>query len=79
MKRKRQKTLEAIYARPISANILWRDIESLFLELGAEISEREGSRAAGLQWYFLGRFVYFIDRIQILARIKVQLPVFVNG
>ena len=46
MKRKRQKTLEAIYARPISANIQWRDIESLFLELGAEISEREGSRVA---------------------------------
>lgn len=46
MKRKHQKILEAIYARPISANIQWRDIESLFLELGADISEREGSRVA---------------------------------
>lgn len=46
MKRKHQKTLEAIYARPVSANIQWRDIESLLVELGAEISEREGSRIA---------------------------------
>jgi hypothetical protein len=46
MKRKHQKTLDAIYARPVSANIQWRDIEALFVELGAEISEREGSRLA---------------------------------
>jgi HicA toxin of bacterial toxin-antitoxin, len=46
MKRKHQKTLDAVYARPVSANIQWRDIEALFLELGADISEREGSRIA---------------------------------
>lgn len=46
MKRKHQKTLDAIYARPVSANIQWRDIEALFTELGAEISKREGSRIA---------------------------------
>jgi hypothetical protein len=28
------------------ANIPWRDIEALFVELGADISEREGSRVA---------------------------------
>ncbi|PIT78601.1 type II toxin-antitoxin system HicA family toxin [Limnohabitans sp. B9-3] len=44
MKRKHQKTLDAVYARPVSANIQWRDVEALFLELGADISEREGSR-----------------------------------
>ena len=44
MKRKHQKTLELIFARPVSANIKWRDIEALFVELGAEISQREGSR-----------------------------------
>jgi len=44
MKRKHQKTIELIFHRPTSANIQWRDIEALFLELGAEISEREGSR-----------------------------------
>lgn len=46
MKRKHQKTLEAIFAHPVSANVQWRAIESLFSELGAEISEREGSRVA---------------------------------
>ena len=46
MKRKHQKVLESIYARPISSNIQWREIEALFVELGAEISEREGSRVA---------------------------------
>jgi hypothetical protein len=46
MKRKHQKTLDAIYTRPVSANIQWRDIEALFAELGADISEREGSRIA---------------------------------
>ena len=46
MKRKHQKTLEAIFARPVSANVQWKDIEALFIGLGAEISEREGSRVA---------------------------------
>lgn len=46
MKRKHQKTLEAIFAHPVSGNIQWRNIEALLTELGAEISEREGSRVA---------------------------------
>jgi hypothetical protein len=44
MKRGHQRTLEAIFARPASGNIQWRDIEALLVELGAELSEREGSR-----------------------------------
>lgn len=44
MKRKYQRTVELIYARPVSANVRWSDIEGLFKELGAEIAEREGSR-----------------------------------
>jgi hypothetical protein len=44
MKRKHQRTLERIFARPISGNIKWHDIEALFIELGAEVSQREGSR-----------------------------------
>jgi hypothetical protein len=44
MKRKHLRTLELIYARPVSANIRWTDIEALFIELGAEMAEREGSR-----------------------------------
>ena len=46
MKRKHQRTLEAVFAHPISANVQWRDIEALFKELGAEISKHEGSRVA---------------------------------
>lgn len=46
MKRKHQSTLEQIFSRPISGGIKWADIEGLFLELGAEISERAGSRIA---------------------------------
>ncbi|MDP2752189.1 MAG: type II toxin-antitoxin system HicA family toxin [Rhodocyclaceae bacterium] len=44
MKKKHQRTLELVYARPISANVRWADIEALLIELGGKISEREGSR-----------------------------------
>jgi hypothetical protein len=44
MKRKHQKTLEQIFSRPVSGNIKWSDIESLFQALGAKIKERDGSR-----------------------------------
>lgn len=44
MKKKHRTTLELIFSRPVSANIKWRDIEALLAALGAEISEREGSR-----------------------------------
>jgi hypothetical protein len=44
MKRKHQKTLESLFAHPVSGNVSWRDIEALLVELGAELSEREGSR-----------------------------------
>lgn len=44
MKRKHRKTVELLFLHPPSANLKWADIESLFKELGAEITEREGSR-----------------------------------
>ena len=44
MKRKHQRTLEAIYAEPTRASLAWQDIESLFLALGGELSEGSGSR-----------------------------------
>ena len=46
MNRKQEKTLRQIYLRPVSGNIAWRDIESLFKALGADVSERAGSRVA---------------------------------
>jgi len=36
----------ANFRRPTSGNIPWKDIESLFKALGAELSERSGSRVA---------------------------------
>ncbi len=44
MKKKHRATLEQIFAQPVSGTIRWQDIEALFIALGAEISEREGSR-----------------------------------
>ena len=46
MKRKHRKTLELIFSRPIRGSIKWNDIEAMFVALGAEVSEREGSRVA---------------------------------
>jgi hypothetical protein len=42
--RKHRKNLEAIFEKPERANIAWRDVEALFIALGAEISEGSGSR-----------------------------------
>ena len=44
MNRKHQRTLEAVFSKPVQSNINWKDIESLFVALGAEISEGRGSR-----------------------------------
>jgi hypothetical protein len=44
MNARHHKTLEAIFARPDRSDIAWRDIESLFVALGAEVTEGNGSR-----------------------------------
>ena len=46
MERRHRRTLEQIYRRPVSGTIPWSDIESLFKSLGADVSERAGSRVA---------------------------------
>lgn len=58
MKRKHQKTLDLIFSKPVSANIKWADIEALLMDLGAEISEREGSRVG----------VFLFDQIRVFHR-----------
>jgi len=42
---RQRKTLESIFKDPVSANIVWKDIESLLNALGCEITEGSGSRA----------------------------------
>ncbi|MCP4629578.1 MAG: type II toxin-antitoxin system HicA family toxin [bacterium] len=58
MKRKHRKTLELIFSRPISGSIKWNDIEAMFVALGAEVSQREGSRVA----------VYLFDEVRVFHR-----------
>lgn len=41
---KHDRTLAAIFAEPTRANLAWKDIESLFVSLGAMVEEGQGSR-----------------------------------
>jgi hypothetical protein len=58
MKMKHLKTIELIFKRPVSGNINWSDIEALFIALGADVSERAGSRIA----------VVLFDEVRIFHR-----------
>ena len=44
MNSKHRRTLEAIFARPVPADLRWSEIEALLIALGAERSEGRGSR-----------------------------------
>jgi hypothetical protein len=44
MNSKQKKIMEFVFKNPVQANILWADIEGLFVALGAEMSEGSGSR-----------------------------------
>ncbi len=44
MNARHRRTLAAIYERPERSDIVWRDIEALFVALGADVSEGSGSR-----------------------------------
>ncbi|HEY8505129.1 MAG TPA: type II toxin-antitoxin system HicA family toxin [Gemmataceae bacterium] len=44
MNQKHRRTLEAIFAEPVRANVNWDDIEALLAACGAEITEGKGSR-----------------------------------
>jgi hypothetical protein len=41
---KHRRTLHAVFAEPIRANVKWTDIEAMLSAFGAEISEGRGSR-----------------------------------
>jgi len=44
MNSKQKKTMELIFKDPAQTNVLWSDIEGLFIALGGKISEGSGSR-----------------------------------
>ncbi|WP_260424581.1 MULTISPECIES: type II toxin-antitoxin system HicA family toxin [unclassified Desulfovibrio] len=46
LSRKHDATLRALFRRPVSGTIRWKDVEALFVALGADIEERAGSRVA---------------------------------
>ncbi|RKU38761.1 hexulose-6-phosphate synthase [Candidatus Poribacteria bacterium] len=56
MNKRHQRTLNAIFAQPISGNIKWRNVETLLKNLGAVLNERAGSRVAVS---LKGRVAYF--------------------
>ena len=44
MNKKQRQTLQKIFKKPERSDILWNDIEGLFLAFGAEVTEGKGSR-----------------------------------
>jgi hypothetical protein len=44
MNKKQRQTLHKIFEKPERSDILWRDIENVFVALGGEITEGKGSR-----------------------------------
>lgn len=44
MNKAQRRTLEAMFSQPVPATLEWRRIEPLFVALGAQIVEGEGSR-----------------------------------
>jgi len=54
MNAKHRKTLNAIFAKPTPASVVFADIEALVKALGGKVHEREGSRVkielAGMHW-----------------------------
>jgi HicA toxin of bacterial toxin-antitoxin, len=44
MRGRHHNTLAAIFTDPVRANVLWADVEALFVAAGASISQGRGSR-----------------------------------
>ena len=44
LRKKHQRTLEALFSNPVPATLKWQQIEALFKALGATKEERRGSR-----------------------------------
>jgi hypothetical protein len=44
MRGRHRSTLQAIFADPVRANVLWADVEALLAAAGASISQGRGSR-----------------------------------
>ncbi|WP_084386825.1 type II toxin-antitoxin system HicA family toxin [Castellaniella caeni] len=58
MKAKHHRTLTQIFARPAASGIRWSDVSALLLDLGAQITEREGSRVA----------IFLFEQVKVMHR-----------
>ncbi len=56
MNSKHRKTLELIFSEPVPKSMQWLRIESLFVALGAEIIEGDGSRVRFVLNEMVGSF-----------------------
>ncbi len=56
MNKKHENTLKAIFKTLVQSNVVWKDIEKLFVHLGGRIKRGDGSRLAvelnGVRAYF---------------------------
>ena len=59
MRRRHSRTLARLFTQPVSGNIPWQDVEALFVALGAEVTQRAGSRIA----------VVLFDEVRIFHRL----------
>jgi hypothetical protein len=73
MNSRHRKTLAAVFREPVSAGIAWSDVEALFLSLGCEIVEGNGSR---VRFDKVGRLAFFTDltRKRRRSAIKSEMP-----
>jgi len=44
MNSKQKRTLASVFKDPVSASVVWKDIESLLISAGADVIEGNGSR-----------------------------------
>ena len=44
MNSKHRRTLELVFSDPVSATVVWADVEALLIAVGAEVIEGRGSR-----------------------------------
>ena len=58
MKTRSRKTLELIFSRPTPSSVKWEAVVALLAELGAEITQREGSRVA----------VFLFEQVRVMHR-----------
>jgi hypothetical protein len=43
-RKKHHKVLDAIFSEPVKSNIIWKEVESMLISLGADVEEAAGSR-----------------------------------